>query len=156
MIFHFYRWKYVEENNVQLPDEYDQINRDFEAYWGIDVKDLQAEQLGHELWPKYNTYTIGKLSMDDPIDLLNSSFMNNFNYDPAWGGKEIIKMLREADLERHIPPFRGNFNPIDNPELNTEWSLWNEAVSAAKEGRSKSESALSVLKLTYLSSDLYA
>ncbi|PBK80587.1 hypothetical protein ARMGADRAFT_859444, partial [Armillaria gallica] len=26
-------WEYVEKNNVQLPDEYDQIYRDLEPYW---------------------------------------------------------------------------------------------------------------------------
>ncbi|KIK70041.1 glycosyltransferase family 90 protein [Collybiopsis luxurians FD-317 M1] len=127
-------WRYVEENNVQLPDEYDQINRDFEAYWGIDPHDLQAEQLNHELWTKCDTYTIGKLNVDDPITILNSSLKTQAHFDVTRGGKSIVEMLRDADLERYIPPFRANLNPLDNPEMNIEWSLWNEALLAAKKG----------------------
>lgn len=29
------RWRFCEENNVQLRDEYDQINRDLAPHWAL-------------------------------------------------------------------------------------------------------------------------
>jgi hypothetical protein len=34
------RWKYATENDVKLPDEYDQIYNDIEPFWGIEPVDL--------------------------------------------------------------------------------------------------------------------
>jgi hypothetical protein len=38
------RWAYVQEDQVQLSDEYDQIYDDLEPYWGMNPTDLQLIQ----------------------------------------------------------------------------------------------------------------
>ncbi|KAJ3990207.1 glycosyl transferase family 90-domain-containing protein [Lentinula detonsa] len=130
-------WEYVEENDIQLPDEYDQINRDLEAFWGIDPRDLQIVEFMHEVVPQTDTYTLGKLNMVDPITLLNYSLPHNTstNYDMAEGGKMIVELLREAGVDKYIPPFRATFNPHDSPEMLTNRELWSKAVAHAKEGK---------------------
>lgn len=37
-------WAYVEANNVQLPDEYDQILRDIQPFWAVPPDSLQSLQ----------------------------------------------------------------------------------------------------------------
>ncbi|KAJ3855117.1 glycosyl transferase family 90-domain-containing protein [Lentinula lateritia] len=130
-------WQYVEENNVQLPDEYDQIDRDLEAYWGIKPQDLQTIEFAHEVLPECDTYTLGKLDLKDSISLLNYSLPHNasVHYDMAEGGKMIMEMLREAGVDKYIPPFRATFNPHDSPEMLTNRNLWLKAVAHAQEGK---------------------
>ena len=31
-----WRWEFVQEYDVQLPDEYDQIYEDLERFWGLE------------------------------------------------------------------------------------------------------------------------
>ncbi|KAJ3774584.1 glycosyl transferase family 90-domain-containing protein [Lentinula raphanica] len=130
-------WEYVEKHKVQLPDEYDQIHRNLEPFWGIDPRDLQIIEFTHEVVPQTDTYTMGKFSMEDPIQLLNFSLPSNTstNYDMAEAGKAIVDLLREAGVDKHIPPFRATFNPHDSPEMLTNWNLWNRAVAHAREGK---------------------
>src|ERR1700729_1747162 len=52
------RWLYCEENNVQLPDEYDRIYHDLEPFWGMDPVDLNRLQAEHESYR--DSFTISK------------------------------------------------------------------------------------------------
>ncbi|KII83965.1 glycosyltransferase family 90 protein [Plicaturopsis crispa FD-325 SS-3] len=121
-------WIYVEENNVQLPDEYDQIYRDLEPFWGMDPRDLQrlvAEREAH-----VDSYTIGKAA-GSPIGFVNMTLPE----DPekrkallsgAWGLLELLE-----DVQDFIPPFRAVFSPHDNPDLAIDYELKTMALEAA-------------------------
>ena len=128
--YHF-RWTYVEDNGVQLPDEYDQIYRDLEPYWGmdpLDLQDIEHEWEGHE-----DSYTIGKQA-NGPIGIVNFTLPGNekVQYDLKGGAFEIMELLE--DVEEFIPPFRAIFSPHDNPNLHTDFELRSQALKHAAAG----------------------
>ncbi|KAK2462820.1 hypothetical protein APHAL10511_005211 [Amanita phalloides] len=126
-------WNYVQEHRVQLPDEYDQIHRDLEPFWGMDPRDLQHIQRDWEAHA--DSYTIGKDKIEDSIKLLNYTLPGNdkVRYDLAKGAFEIMELLEEVD--RFLPPFRAVFSPHDNPNLFTDWELKQMALEAARNGK---------------------
>lgn len=128
------RWDYVQKYDVQLPDEYDQIYRDLEPYWGIDPEDLQEAQTARE--GKCDTFTIGKLAEDDTVSLLNmtidDSRKQNIKNYMSWGVKPQLDMLKE--VYQHIPPFRASFSTADGPSEVADWTWRSAAIAAAKRG----------------------
>ncbi|KAG6887518.1 hypothetical protein C0995_014656 [Termitomyces sp. Mi166 len=126
-----WRWEYVQEHNVQLPDEYDQIYEDLEPFWGMDPRDLQRLQFeweGHS-----DSYTIGKTD-DGPIMIVNYSLpdVRPSTFDFTDGAYQIMELLE--DVEDKIPPFRATFSPHDNPNLPTDWELRSQAIKHAAAG----------------------
>lgn len=126
-----FRWTYVEDNGVQLPDEYDQIYKDLEPYWGmnpLDLQDIEQEWEGHA-----DSYTIGK-EANGPIKIVNFTLPGNdqVQYDLKGGAFEIMELLE--DVEEFIPPFRAVFSPHDNPNLHTDFELRTEALKHAAAG----------------------
>lgn len=126
-----FRWYWCEKHNVQLPDEYDQIYRDLEPFWGIDPVDLKLMQSQHE--SHLDSYTIGKDRIADPLSLLKVSFSyhgegtsDKAHRSQAW---EMIDTLKE--VQEFIPPFRAVFSPHDNPNLFTDWEVRTQMVKAA-------------------------
>jgi hypothetical protein len=65
------RWKYVDDNNVQLPDEYDFLHRNLEIFWGVSPSIL--EQRRSEWATSPGTFSIGKAQLphDARITSLN-------------------------------------------------------------------------------------
>ena len=63
-----FRWQYVIEHNVQLPDEYDQIHHDLEPFWGVAPADLLKTQ--EELEKKKDSYTLGKNEKGEIVTIL--------------------------------------------------------------------------------------
>ncbi|KAG6817367.1 hypothetical protein H0H87_009554 [Tephrocybe sp. NHM501043] len=124
-------WKYVQEHNVQLPDEYDQIYEDLEPFWGMDPLDLQRIQ---SEWEAHSdSYTLGKAE-GSPITMVNSSLPGNakVQHDLSLGAYEVMELLE--DVEDAIPPFRAVFSPHDNPNLPTDWELKDQALRHAAAG----------------------
>lgn len=120
------------EYDIQLPDEYDQIMRDIEPFWGMDPKDLQ-ETLS--VWETHNdSYTIGKDSYGDPLSLKRTSFASGEDGDSplAHGAHLIIDLMEE--VEDLLPPFRAIFSPHDNPNLHVDYELKQQALEAARRG----------------------
>lgn len=126
-------WAYVQENQVQLPDEYDQIYDDLEPYWGMNPTDLQGIQRDWEAHA--DSYTVGKDAQDDSIVMLNYTLPGNagVKHELAEGAFQIMELLE--DVEKHIPPFRAVFSPHDNPNLPTDYELREMALDAAASGR---------------------
>lgn len=127
------RWQYVRENQVQLPDEYDQIYDDLEPYWGINPTDLQKIQRDWEAHA--DSYTVGKDAPADSIVMVNYTLPGNagVKHELAEGAFQIMELLE--DVEDHIPPFRAVFSPHDNPNLPTDFELREMALDAAASGR---------------------
>ncbi|KAF9004548.1 glycosyl transferase family 90-domain-containing protein [Cyathus striatus] len=124
-------WAYVEQNNVQLPDEYDQIYHDLEPFWGIDPVELQQIQSDWEAHE--DSFTIGK-EADTLIGLLNYTSPENeqARFVLAKGAFEVMELLE--DVEAYIPAFRAVFSPHDNPNLHADYELKERALKAAAEG----------------------
>ncbi|KAL0061400.1 hypothetical protein AAF712_011801 [Marasmius tenuissimus] len=136
-------WKYAKENNVQLLDEYDQIWRDVEVFWGFDTTALsvsQDEYLQKSFLEESGIYVIGKDNWEETIDIFtltsNSTEPNNTHElsTSTYGGTTLIKLLRDAGVEEHIPPFRIIMNPDDRPIIQRDWALWDRAVRSARIG----------------------
>jgi len=127
------RWLYCEENNVQLPDEYDRIYHDLEPYWGMDPVDLNRLQAEHESHKE--SYTIGKTE-DSEITLVASALAEPGPGSPRRAhlsqAKEIMGLL--TDVQKSIPPFRAVFSPHDTPNMPTDWELKAQALQAAAAG----------------------
>ncbi|KAL0959264.1 hypothetical protein HGRIS_014535 [Hohenbuehelia grisea] len=125
-------WEYVRENNVQLPDEYDQIHRDLESFWGARPSDLEESRLE---WQSHrDSYTIRKGS--GWIDIQNHNFSPDYSEDERdrllADAYDILELL--SDVEQHIPPFSAVFSPHDNANHLEDHELITAALRAAKTG----------------------
>ncbi|KAF7980094.1 hypothetical protein HWV62_39906 [Athelia sp. TMB] len=131
-------WDYCQTHAVQLPDEYDQIYRDLEPFWGMDPREMRKLQAEHE--SHVDSYTIGKDRTADPISLLKTSFSDgsSANAIKMFGeqSEDMISTIRA--VQQHIPPFRAVFSPHDNPNLLTDWEVKNMLIEAAAAGTRES------------------
>jgi len=118
-------WRYVEEHNVQLPDEYDQIWRDLEPYWGFDPVDLRA--IESDLESKVDCFTLGKAG-SGPISIVNMSLREG-EYGPPPSAYDFLELLEP--IEHLLPPFRAVFSPNDSPNRLTEYDIKALALEAA-------------------------
>ncbi|KZS91031.1 hypothetical protein SISNIDRAFT_517630 [Sistotremastrum niveocremeum HHB9708] len=120
-------WKYVERNNVQLPDEYDQIMRDLEPFYGIDPSTLLAELAKEE--GRGFSYTLvsekGRMSVEK----------RNYNLEGGDKGKPEGMMDFLRDVEGELPDFRAVFSVMDGSSLYLSWEHKAEAIKAARENR---------------------
>ncbi|KAF7980093.1 hypothetical protein HWV62_39904 [Athelia sp. TMB] len=142
-------WDYCQTHAVQLPDEYDQIYRDLEPFWGMDPQEMRMLQAEHE--SLVDSYTIGKDHKSDPVSVLKvcpalvlplsrltsqTSFSDgaSANALQMFGdqAEEMISTLKP--VQQHIPPFRAVFSPHDNPNLLTDWEVKNLLIEAAEAG----------------------
>ncbi len=125
-----HRWEYVEKNNVQLPDEYDQIYRDLEPYWGVNPVDLNRivkEWEGHE-----DSFTLAKED-GHRIGLVTYTIRNPGTHAHVLDGARMLGELLD-DVDRFLPPFRAVFYPHDNPEHVTDWELREQMLEHARAG----------------------
>lgn len=124
-------WKYVQEHNVQLPDEYDQIHHDLQPLWGIkpaNLRKIQAEWEHHQ-----DTYTLGK-EEGGPVLIAADKLPE----DPAKrenlliGGNEMAKLL--MDIGHSLPPFRAVFSPHDSASIFINYQTRSMTLKAAATG----------------------
>ncbi|XP_006456003.1 hypothetical protein AGABI2DRAFT_77669 [Agaricus bisporus var. bisporus H97] len=127
-------WEYVQEYNVQLPDEYDQIWHDIEPFWGFDPVELRRLQLEQEAKP--DSITIGK-GENTPITILNETLRSSHLRRVL---KDILPLLKP--IEEHIPPFRAVISPHDNPSRLFDYDLKQAALRAAKSNKYLTEKDL--------------
>lgn len=120
------RWQYVQRNNVQLPDEYDQIYHDLEPFWGVDPLDLQAVQT--EMEQKQWSYTVGKVE-NGPLDIIHDVLPKERRAELMKRARDVVDLLK--DVQHFIPPFRAVFSPWDNPSLLSDYQTRTEAMEAA-------------------------
>ncbi|THH07412.1 hypothetical protein EW145_g3402 [Phellinidium pouzarii] len=124
-------WDYVQKHNVQLPDEYDQIYKDLEPYWGVDPLELRTAQAEWEA--HRDSFTLGKDSQEHVVTIVNMSMAKERETEfLKWGAKPQMDLLK--DVYQFIPPFRATFSPHDNPNQFVDWAWKNAAVEAAKKG----------------------
>lgn len=127
------RWQYVQDHNVQLPDEYDQIYRDIQPFWGVSPEDmnrieeefeghLESFTLGKGPHPLDSLFIPGTHSPDDGIVKVVNYTLREENRDHLLDGAiKVIETL--VDIEHHLPPFRAPFLPHDNPDQVFDWEL---------------------------------
>lgn len=124
-------WKYVQEHDVQLPDEYDQIYHDLQPFWGIKPADLRrilAEWEHHQ-----DTYTLGKEEGGSVLIVADK-----LPEDPAKrenllvGGNQMLKLL--ADIGHLLPPFRAVFSPHDSASVFINYQTRSMTLKAAAAG----------------------
>lgn len=129
-----HRWDYVEANNVQLPDEYDQIWRDIEPFWAHRPQDLRALAYDAEgnSAPWWDSFTIGKIGKH-AIGLVNVSLHEEQLQAHLKSAYEMIDTLKP--VEDQLPPFRAVFSPHDNPTQGISWQWMEQAKTAVKEGK---------------------
>ncbi|KAG2123705.1 glycosyltransferase family 90 protein [Suillus cothurnatus] len=108
-------WAYVQKHNVQLPDEYDQINTDLAPYWGIIPERLQAIQLAHE--GHVQSYTLAKSTPSGPIHIGNESLPADQDDRRVLltGAIQLMDLMKGVQDE--LPLFRAVFSPHDNPNV---------------------------------------
>ncbi|EAU89351.1 Cap3p [Coprinopsis cinerea okayama7 len=125
-------WIYVQSYDVRLPDEYDQISKNMEPFWGIDPRRLQQIQRD---WEDYtNTFTVGKETDTSPIEMVNHAFDAEGGKSPRMTGAKMVADILE-EVSSFLSPFRAVFSSDDNPNLHTDYELMKMAIQAGKEGR---------------------
>ncbi|CAK5274361.1 unnamed protein product [Mycena citricolor] len=142
-------WGYVQAHAVQLPDEYDQIEKDLGAFYGVRPDVLQQTQRDWEA--HRDSYTIGVdddgweegLEEDELLKDRERTRFRVLNYtlpaDPnvrhelMLGAFQVIDLLEEVEWE--LPEFRAVFSPHDSPNIVSDWALLQEARAAAKAGK---------------------
>ncbi|KAF8908170.1 glycosyl transferase family 90-domain-containing protein [Gymnopilus junonius] len=120
-------WKYVQENNVQLPDEYDRIYHDLEPFWGLEPYDLI--QIQAELELKKDSYTIGKNETDDEVQVLTWAFQDGKYNQLIAGSREVIKLFKP--IQELLPTFRMTLSPHDGPNRLSDYGVKSAVLEAA-------------------------
>ncbi|KAJ8507642.1 hypothetical protein ONZ45_g10011 [Pleurotus djamor] len=126
-------WKYVQDNDVQLPDEYDMIWKDIEHFWGINPKALRKIQAIQERIP--DAFTMGR-DANGTISIvkLATSQTHPMPWDSLTRGyDEIMDLLKP--VAHDLPEFRLTISPHDNPNLVTDYEVKQAALDAAASGR---------------------
>ena len=109
---YIHRWDYVQRHGVQLPDEYDQIHRDIEPFWGIRPADLRKLQAEHEA--EMGTYTIGNGQGFGPIEVVNTTLTPDAVDVADMRSNDQLGIL--DPVKQWIPPFRATFT-VSIPKL---------------------------------------
>ncbi|KAF9561686.1 hypothetical protein CPC08DRAFT_742417 [Agrocybe pediades] len=120
-------WKYAIDNNVQLPDEYDQIFQDLEGFWGLEPKDLIA--IHEENEKKIDSYTVGKNESGGDVDVLTYAFQEGRYDQLIVGSRDIVKLFRQ--IQDYLPPFRMTLSPHDGPNRLTDYGVMEATLKAA-------------------------
>ncbi|KAG1741650.1 hypothetical protein EDB19DRAFT_704884 [Suillus lakei] len=125
-------WAYVQKNNVQLPDEYDQINLDLAPFWGMLPVRLQEIQRAHE--GHVHSYTLAKSTPEGPFHVGNETLPPDEDARQRLlvGARQILELMK--DVEKDLPLFRAVFGPHDNPNVFLTHEMRNKAVEAGQKG----------------------
>ncbi|KAJ7596214.1 glycosyl transferase family 90-domain-containing protein [Mycena floridula] len=122
-------WDYVQRHKILLPDEYDSIHNDLEPFWGIPPSELLRIRAELETQPGHDSYTLGKSSATDPVDILNTSLPEERYKDLIYGSTLILELLHEVD--EFLPAFRAVFSPHDPPSRLSYYDIEKAARDAA-------------------------
>ncbi|KAG9311520.1 hypothetical protein JVU11DRAFT_7723 [Chiua virens] len=122
-------WDYVVKHHVQLPDEYDEIYKDIEPFWGIDPAELAHTQ--EELETQPDTVTVEKTDSLPQFKVVGTTLPPN-RQNLISGVDNILELVREVELD--IPPIRITFSPFDNPNMVSDWQIKSMALKAAANG----------------------
>ncbi|KIJ63849.1 glycosyltransferase family 90 protein [Hydnomerulius pinastri MD-312] len=135
-------WDYVVKHNVQLPDEYDEIYRDLEPFWGIDPADLAHTQ--KELEERRETITYMKTSSSPRFEVASSTLPEDRRAQLQRTIENILELVQ--DVQHDLPPLRISFSPYDNPSMLSDWWVRNMALEAAAKGTTLKRSDLPPVK----------
>ncbi|KAG6337196.1 hypothetical protein ID866_1910 [Astraeus odoratus] len=124
-------WDYVVKHGIQLPDEYDEIFYDLEAYWGLDPEDLARAH--DELENGYEVITVAKEPSSSMFEFVQSTVSGNLA-EHFRRIRNILDLITE--VEHELPPMRITFSPHDNPSMLSDWVIKNMTMEAAKSGTS--------------------
>ncbi|KAF8918437.1 glycosyl transferase family 90-domain-containing protein [Mucidula mucida] len=113
-------WEYVQRHNVQLPDEYDQIHRDLEPYWGMDPADLQ--DLHAELEATKTDFSVLSNSR-------RSGLRVTIHGSESRTALDVKEMLSE--VQDHLPPFRAIISHDDRPNRLRDFGIEDALLEAA-------------------------
>lgn len=130
------RWKYAEERHVLLPDEYDIINDRLEPFWGVEPSFLRATIAEWEDTSTVPTMTFGNSGAGLPIQIIKNEMLNSKKDAFARHLRQRLSFLKEVELD--LPEFRAIINPLDEPNLNSDWAMLEEARQAAARGTCES------------------
>ncbi|KAG2343415.1 hypothetical protein BDR05DRAFT_884254 [Suillus weaverae] len=127
-------WAYVKKHNVQLPDEYDQINTDLAPFWGITPTRLQAIQLAHEA--HQHSYTLAKTTPSGPLHIGNETLPadEDTRQHLLVGANQLLELMKGVQAE--LPLFRAVFSPHDNPNVFVTHETRRKVVEAGQKGKS--------------------
>lgn len=124
------RWDFVVAHQIQLPDEYDQIYKDIEPFWGVDPIQLQRLETSHE--DDEHLHVVEKKEGErkvviSRIDGMDTDTLNVDNIPkPAL---DIITLVES--IQEYLPPFRALFSSLDNPLLTANSKLREELLASA-------------------------
>ena len=115
---------------MQLPDEYDQIHRDLERYWGMDPADLQA--LYADLEARKTDFVVLLKSEDGHFGLDNRLNNPDNTHEPV---RAVMDLL--SDIDQHLPPFRAIFTHDDRPNRLMEHDIEDALMRAIDNNKGK-------------------
>jgi len=110
MLTHTARFNWCKEHDVQLLDEYDQLDKDLKLFWATSPADLKAAQ--DELEHHKDTYTIGKEQADANITMLTHN-MTPGRLTSAGKGRSKTHLSILEPFQQHLPPFRATWSLHD-------------------------------------------
>lgn len=125
-------WEYVQENGIQLPDEYDSVMERLEPFWAIAPLDLRRIETEWENNSDVPVMVFGKVD-GKPLKILRNGMPENEREQSAihlWGRLKVM-----LDIEDMLPDFRAVISMGDGPNLLLDWELREEALEAVRQGK---------------------
>ncbi|KAG9026633.1 Glycosyltransferase Family 90 domain containing protein [Tulasnella sp. JGI-2019a] len=104
-------WNFTVTHHVQLPDEYDQINRDVSAFWGLPPSVLQ--ELQYSLQQKDDTFT---LSVQNHLASRSAHGRVTDGMEESMSMRAKAQLDILAVLEQWLPDFKATFSSRGVPQ----------------------------------------
>jgi hypothetical protein len=97
----------VQKHSVQLPDEYDQIYRDLEPFWGISPASLRVLQSEYE--SESGTYTLSNGNHGFEEIRVGVSVLSSPQDVTALEKRSSLQIDVLQPISQWLPPFRATF-----------------------------------------------
>jgi hypothetical protein len=130
----FHRWKYAQEHNVKLPDEYDTIAHDLEPFWGL--KPSLLREIQADLEREKDSYTIGNNLPGGNVTILTYALNKGSEKQLLARSTKMIKLFEP--ILHHLPSFRLTILPHDAPNRLTDYGMMQALLEAASSNYCKS------------------
>ncbi|KZT55623.1 glycosyltransferase family 90 protein [Calocera cornea HHB12733] len=142
-------WAYVQRHEVQLPDEYDQIARDLEPFWGVSASEARAMQ--EVARAREGTYTLvssrerGRVVLgglrvekeDEPrgMERARAQLELVHGFGAVWLDENGERTTVEREIVKATGDWEVTFGAGETPRELVDWEVDNDRRWKAKSGK---------------------
>ncbi|KAH7090063.1 hypothetical protein BKA62DRAFT_726182 [Auriculariales sp. MPI-PUGE-AT-0066] len=120
-------WKWCKDHDVQLLDEFDQLDIDFEIFWGMKPSDMRASQRSWE--SHIDVFTVGQNDETGKLEMLSANLSDSRD---DWHARLHIPVIEP--IQEFLPKFRATWAAPDTPRMIFSWDMLDKSRKAFEAG----------------------